>query len=380
MSEKKAAGGLQGVVAGQSAISTVGVGGIGLNYRGYDINDLAYKCSFEEVTYLLLKGHLPNKQQLDELRTLISQKRQIPCKLKQILETLPKESHPMDIMRTVASLVGILEPESKPGQEYEISIRLISLFGPALLYWHHYSNSGIKINENTGKDSIAENFLKLYHLKSQIDPLVVKTFDVSLILYAEHDFAASTFAARVTVSTLSDFYSGITTAIGTLRGPLHGGANEAAMQYLEPLRSIQQADQFLNSRYQSKQLIMGFGHRVYKKEDPRSPIIKDFSLQLSKTANGDPTLLAVSQHIEKRMIEEKKIYPNLDFYSASAYKQCGVPTPMFTAIFVISRMTGWGGHIIEQRSNNKLMRPVSDYTGPAKKQFVPIDMRNKANL
>ncbi|CAD8167533.1 unnamed protein product [Paramecium octaurelia] len=181
-------------------------------------------------------------------------------------------------------------------------------------------------------------------------------------------------------NTLSDFYSGITTAIGTLRGPLHGGANEAAMQYLEPLRSIPQADQFLNSRYQSKQLIMGFGHRVYKKEDPRSPIIKDFSLQLSKTASGDPTLLAVSQHIEKRMIEEKKIYPNLDFYSASAYKQCGVPTPMFTAIFVISRMTGWGGHIIEQRSNNKLMRPVSDYTGPAKKQFVPIEMRNNANL
>lgn len=309
----------------------------------------------------------------------------------------------MDVMRTISSILGVLEPETKKNTQLDISLRLIALFGPALLYWYHFSRSGIRINGQTGpNDSIALNFLKLYHLTDKVEPLLVRAFDVSLILYAEHEYNASTFAARVTVSTMSDFYSGIiqtsyykkgiTSAIGTLRGTLHGGANEAAMAFLAPLQTIQDADKFINHQFQNKKLIMGFGHRVYKKEDPRfihlyidrSPIIKKYSILLTDGPYGNKTLLDVSQHIEKRILNEKKMFANLDFYSASAYNQCGyshfinsisIDTSLFTPIFVISRTTGWAAHIIEQRSNNKLIRPISHYTGPDPLKFVPIQSR-----
>jgi 2-methylcitrate synthase len=318
--------GMEGMVAGDSAISTVGLG-LGLNYRGYNIGDLAKHCVFEEIIHLLLFGTLPTQQQLSDLQTRISKLRKIPPILAKILETLPKESNCMDVMRTISSIMGILEPESENNDHINIALRLMAVFGPALNYWYHFTQSGKRIKtELLPSDSIALNFLKLYHQRDDIDPLIVKTFDVSLILYAEHDFNASTFAARVTVSTRSDFYSGITSAIGTLRGPLHGGANEAAMKMLEGLKSVEESNAFLEGKWKAKDLIMGFGHRIYKKDDPRSNIIKEYSVALSKTANGRPKIVEISQNIEAKMIKEKQKWPNLDFYSASAYNQCGIHT------------------------------------------------------
>jgi 2-methylcitrate synthase len=313
-------------VAGDSAISTVGIG-LGLNYRGYNIVDLANNCIFEEVIHLLLFGALPTKEQLAALSERIAKLRKLPPVLVRVLEALPKDSNCMDVMRTISSVMGIVEPETEKNDQINIALRLMSVFGPALNYWYHYSHHGKSIKtELLASDSIALNFLKLYHQREEIDPLVVKTFDVSLILYAEHDFNASTFTARVTVSTRSDFYSGITSAIGTLRGPLHGGANEAAMKMLEGLKSVEESNAFLEARWKAKDLIMGFGHRIYKKDDPRSNIIKEYSLELSKTKYGRPSILAISQNIEARMIKEKQKWPNLDFYSASAYNQCGIHT------------------------------------------------------
>jgi len=373
---KNDAGGLAGIHAGDSAISTVGVG-LGLNYRGYNIEDLAAQCSFEEVAYLLLVGHLPTKTELQAFQTQIAENRWIPEDLKRVLELIPKTAHPMDVMRTISSYLGIIEPETKQNDQLKISIRLIAVFGPSILYWYHFAHSGIKIKgETCPKDSIAQNFMKLLLLKDDIDPTVIKAFDVSLILYAEHEFNASTFACRVTVSTLADFYSGITTAIGTLRGPLHGGANEAAMEFLAPIKDIKNAEDIVNETFRNKKLIMGFGHRVYKKGDPRSPIIKEYSRELSKKPFGNPRLFEVSEYIEKKVMDEKKMYPNLDYYSASTYHQCNIPVELFTPIFVISRTTGWAAHIMEQRANNKLIRPLSNYTGPEPLQFLKIDQRN----
>lgn len=364
-------------MAGESAISTVGIG-LGLNYRGYNIVDLAKNCIFEEVLHLLLWNKLPNHKELADLRTRLSKLRKIPPVLKTILEALPKQSNSMDVMRTISSVLGILEPESEQNDQFNIALRLISVFGPALIYWYHFSHSGKRIETETApEDTIALNFLKLYHQTQDIHPLVLKTFDVSLILYAEHDFNASTFTARVTVSTRSDFYSGITSAIGTLRGPLHGGANEAAMKMLENLPSVQASNQFLEEKWKNKDLIMGFGHRIYKKDDPRSNIIKDYAIELSKTKFGRPGIIEISKNIERRMIEEKKKYPNLDFYSASAYNQCGIHTDFFTPIFVISRTSGWAAHIIEQRKSKKIIRPTSKYTGPEPIPFTPIEARPK---
>lgn len=367
--------GLAGIVAGDSAICTVGLGS-GLNYRGYSIQDLCENCSFEEVAYLLLKGALPTEKELEEFRVKISKNRKVPENLRKVLELTPKDAHPMDVMRTITSYLGMIEQEDKNNCQMAISIRLISVFGPALLYWWHFANSGLRIETETDpKDSIAENFLKLLMLKDKIDQRLVKTLDVSLILYAEHDFAASTFAARTTASTLADFYSCVTTAIGTLRGPLHGGANEAAMEFLAPLKDTKQADKVLDEFFKQKKLVMGFGHRVYKNGDPRSPIIQKYSKMLTEGPFGNKTLYTVSEHVEKRVTGEKKMFPNLDFYTASAYAQCNIPTPLFTPIFVISRTTGWAAHIMEQRANNKLIRPSSNYTGPENQKFVKIENR-----
>eukprot|EP00331_Platyophrya_macrostoma_P033169 CAMPEP_0176450650 /NCGR_PEP_ID=MMETSP0127-20121128/27278_1 /TAXON_ID=938130 /ORGANISM="Platyophrya macrostoma, Strain WH" /LENGTH=387 /DNA_ID=CAMNT_0017838377 /DNA_START=20 /DNA_END=1183 /DNA_ORIENTATION=- len=381
MAEKKkqetSGEGLYGVVAGDSAISTVGIGR-GLNYRGYAIQDLAESATFEEVAHLLIKGTLPSESELKALRAQLSELRDLPSELKGVLESTPKTSHPMDVMRTISSYMGLIEPETKTNDHYQISFRLIAMFGPALIYWYHFAHSGIRIETRTKpEDSVALNFMKLLLLKDDIDPLVVKTVDVSLILYAEHDFNASTFAARVIVSTRSDFYSAITGAIGALRGPLHGGANEAAMYFLEPLKDTNHAEKVLKEHFSKKQLIMGFGHRIYKKEDPRSVIIQQFSRKLSEKSFGKPNLYKVSEYVERRMLEEKKMYPNLDFYSASAYHQCGIPTELFTPIFVISRTTGWGAHIIEQRGSTKLIRPSSNYIGPNNLPFV--QMKDRVN-
>lgn len=246
----------------------------------------------------------------------------------------------MDVMRTISSIMGILEPETQQNDQINIALRLMAVFGPALNYWYHFTHNGKRIpTETNPSDSIALNFLKLYHQKVNIDPLIVKTFDVSLILYAEHDFNASTFTARVTVSTRSDFYSGITSAIGTLRGPLHGGANEAAMKMLEEIKTVEDSNQFLEAKWKAKDLIMGFGHRIYKKDDPRSNIIKEYSLALSKTQYGRPRILEVSQNIEARMIKEKQKWPNLDFYSASAYNQCGIHTYLLIYSVTSSRLS-----------------------------------------
>lgn len=273
--------------------------------------------------------------------------------LKQILEKIPATAHPMDVMRCVASILGTLEPEGGERTAASIAVRLVALYGPCLLYWHHFHKSGLRLQGYTGPtDSVALNFMKLLQLKlnpsdGKVDPLMVRTFDVSLILYAEHDFNASTFAARVTASTRSDFYSAISSAIGTLRGNLHGGANEAAMEFLSQFNSVEEADKHLKEVFGKKQLIMGFGHRVYKNGDPRNAIIKEQSRKLSEQPGGSPMLYAISAHIEQQMLTVKKMHANLDFFAASAYHQCGIPTAFFTPIFVISRTSGWAAHIIE---------------------------------
>lgn len=367
-----------GGIAGDSAISTVGIGK-GLNYRGYNIEDLAKSSTFEEVLYLLLYKELPTEDQLEALIRRLAENRWIPAKLQSILEVVPKDAHPMDVMRTVASVMGTLEPESPTHCQVSIAIRLTAVYAPCLFYWYHFHNSGRRIDPETGKDdTTAVNILKLlYNDGRELDELTIKAIDVSLILYAEHDFNASAYAARVTASTLSDFYSAITSAIGTLRGPLHGGANEAAMRFLQKLDSIEHANEVLKEMFAKKELVMGFGHKIYKNGDPRSEIIKRFSKKLSETERGLPKLYEISDHVEKVLFKEKKMYPNLDFYSASVYYQLGLPIDFFTPIFVISRTSGWAAHIIEQRENNKLIRPTSNYTGPDPKEFKPIRLRAK---
>lgn len=370
--------GLDGIIAGESKISTVGLG-FGLNYRGYSIEDLARHCSFEEVAYLLLLGSLPTLPELTQFKKRVCASRTLPSSLKTVIELMPKTAHPMEVTRTIASFLGVIEPEGPKNDQLSIAIRLIAVFGPAICYWYHYSNFGRRIEEHTGEnDSIAANFMKILLQTNEILPIVERTMDVSLILYAEHDFNASTFAARVTVSTKSDFYSGIVSGIAALRGNLHGGANEAAQEFLEKIKSIAEAEKVLNESYEKKKLIMGFGHRVYKKQDPRSAIIKEYSKKLTESGPApNKTLFEVSEYIENRMIREKNKHTNLDFYSASAYHQLGIPTYLFTPIFVISRTTGWAAHIFEQREYKKLIRPISEYVGPKPREYEPLEKRMK---
>lgn len=378
MSEKIVARGLVGVIADDSEISTVGIGK-GLNYRGYNIVDLANDSTFEDVLYLLLYKRLPTEDELNEFQAKVAENRWLPAKLKDLLELTPGDCHPMDLMRTVASFLGTLEPETAENDQYAISIRLIGVFGPALFYWYHFHKSGRRIETETEKtDSIAKNILKLlYNDGKEPDDILVKVMDVSLILYAEHDFNASAYAARVTASTLADYYSAITTAIGTLRGPLHGGANEAAIRFLQQFRDADHAEEVLRQMFAAKKLVMGFGHRIYKHGDPRSDIIKKYSKILAAREGGEPNLLEISERIENIMVKEKKMFPNLDFYSASSYYQLGLPIDFFTPIFVISRTSGWAAHIIEQRANNKLIRPASNYIGPEPQKFTPVKLRAK---
>ncbi len=373
MAEKKT-GGLAGIVAGQSAIATVGQAGAGLTYRGYSIDDLAEHATFEEVAYLLVYGKLPTLNELSDYKKSLQAMRDLPAALKIVLENIPKNAHAMDVMRTGCSMLGTLEQEKSFTDQYHIANRLIACFPSMLLYWYRFHLDGTRLQTTTDDDSVAGHFLHLLHGKKP-DELHRKAVDVSLILYAEHEFNASTFAARVTAATLSDFYSAITSAIGTLRGPLHGGANEAAMELIEKFSDADAAEIGLRKMLADKALIMGFGHRVYTKCDPRSDIIKVWSKKLCQQL-GDSVLYAISERMEKIMWDEKKLFPNLDFYSASAYHFCGIPTAMFTPVFVMSRITGWAAHVFEQRENNKLIRPTSEYTGPEPREFVPIALRS----
>lgn len=367
--------GLAGVVAGETAICTVGHQGKGLHYRGYAIEELTEKGCFEETAYLLIYGRLPKANELKNFKTSLIESRSLPGELMRLLELLPKSAHPMDVLRTTVSMLGTLEPEGKDNVAAEIAVRLMSLYSSALLYWFHYHYQNKRITVESEAKDLAGHFLQLLHLgQPQHYELMRKTVDTSLILYAEHEFNASTFAARVCAATLSDFYSAIVAAIGTLRGPLHGGANEKAMELIDSYTSVDAADTGIRQKLEQKELIMGFGHRVYTESDPRSDIIKNCSQQLAKEL-GDKRLFSISERIEEIMWKEKKLFPNLDFYSATAYHFCGIPTDMFTPIFVIARTSGWAAHIVEQRQNNRLIRPSADYIGPQPQQYIPIEKR-----
>lgn len=366
-------GGLAGISAGQSAIATVGIEGHGLNYRGYSINDLAEKASFEEVAYLLIHGELPTKTALSAYTKKLIGLRSLPATLKSVLTMIPKNTHPMDVLRTGCSMLGTLEPENSFSQEYDIADRLLAIFPGMLCYWYAYHFQGKEISGESEESTVGGHFLSMLHGKKP-SQLQRDMMNVSLILYAEHEFNASTFAARVTAATLSDFYSAITSAIGTLRGPLHGGANEAAMELIEQFNDPDDAERQLLNMLANKAKIMGFGHRVYKDCDPRSDVIKAWSKKLG-TAGADLRLYEISERVEDIMWREKKLFPNLDFYSASAYHYCDIPTPLFTPIFVMSRITGWAAHVIEQRADNRLIRPTSEYIGPDSRAFPPIESR-----
>lgn len=372
MSEPKS-GGLAGVVAGQTAIATVGKEGVGLSYRGYTIEDLSTQTSFEETAYLLIYGELPTAKQLAQYQQKLVQLRQLPKTLTQILEQLPAAANPMDVLRTGCSVLGVLEPESRKHTGADIADRLIALFPGILLYWYHFQNSHKRINTALTVPGTAAYFLQLLH-EDKPEPIQVEALNASLVLYAEHEFNASTFAARVTTATLSDFYSAICSAIGTLRGPLHGGANEEALKLIERFETPTAAATGVKKMLADKELIMGFGHRVYKTCDPRSAIIKSWAKKLA-AHNHDRDMFAIAETIEKIMWDEKKLFANLDFYSALTYYFCGIPLEFFTPLFVFSRTSGWAAHILEQRANNKIIRPIADYTGPAVRIFVALNKR-----
>ncbi len=363
--------GLEGVIVGETAISTVGKEGVGLTYRGYDINDLASHSTFEEVAYLLVYGRLPVLAELQAYRDRLTKLRRLPNELKLLLETIPGSAHPMEVLRTGASMLGTLESESANYPENKIADRLIACTPSMLLYWYHFHRNNTRLDTwNSEEQTIAGFFLNLLTGKKPEEDQR-RTIDVALILYAEHELNASTFAARVTASTNSDFYSAIVSAIGTLRGPLHGGANEEAMRLISQFKTPEQGQSGVIELLDKKQKIMGFGHRVYKNTDPRSDIIKAWAQKLSTRAR-DGYLFAVAEKIEKTMWDKKKLFPNLDFYSSITFHFCGVPTPLFTPIFVMSRLSGWSAHIAEQRAHNRLIRPEAEYVGPAPRAFPPI--------
>jgi len=374
MSEKPSGGaGLRGQVAGETALCTVGKTGTGLTYRGYDITDLANNAQFEEVAHLLLRGHLPNHRELDAYKKRLSQKRQLPETLKEVLERIPASADPMDVMRTGCSMLGNLETEESFEEQDEHIDRMLAALPAVICYWYRYSHDGVRIDTNQDDDTIGAHFLHMLHDRKP-SKLHAEVMNVSLILYAEHEFNASTFTARVCASTLSDIHSCVTGAIGSLRGPLHGGANEAAMDMIEGFQDSDDAEQQLLGMMERKEKIMGFGHAVYKDADPRNAIIKKWSRSLAEDY-GDTSLFDISERCEEVMWREKTLFPNADFFHASAYYYMDIPTKLFTPIFLMSRLSGWTAHVKEQRANNRIIRPSADYTGPEHQEWLPINER-----
>ncbi|TDR50553.1 2-methylcitrate synthase [Halomonas ventosae] len=366
--------GLRGQSAGTTALCTVGKTGSGLTYRGFDVKELAEKAKFEEVAYLLLKGKLPNQAELDAYITKLKGLRGLPDALKTVLEQIPRDAHPMDVMRTGASMLGNLETEESFDEQQDVSDRLLAVLPSIICYWYRFSHDGVRIETETDDESVGGHFLHLLR-DEPASELHARVMNVSLILYAEHEFNASTFTARVCASTLSDMHSCVTGAIGSLRGPLHGGANEAAMAMIEDWQSPEEAEREIMGMLERKDKIMGFGHAIYRESDPRNAIIKHWSRKLSEDV-GDSVLYPVSERVEEVMWREKKLFCNADFFHASAYHFMDIPTKLFTPIFVCSRVTGWCAHVFEQRANNRIIRPSADYVGPEKSEWVPIEQRD----
>jgi 2-methylcitrate synthase len=374
MAEKALSGaGLRGQVAGKTALSTVGKSGSGLTYRGYDIKDLAQHCEFEEVAYLIFYGELPTSDQLAEYKALLKGLRGLPQALKEVLERIPADAHPMDVMRTGCSMLGNLEGEESFAQQLEKANRLLAAFPSIICYWYRFTHDNVRIETETDDDSIGGHFLHMLR-DEKPNELHEQVMNVSLILYAEHEFNASTFTARVCASTLSDLFSCITGAIGTLRGPLHGGANEAAMELIERFANPDEAEKELLGMLERKEKIMGFGHAIYRESDPRNEIIKGWSEKLAEDV-GDTVLYPVSVRCEEVMWREKKLFCNADFFHASAYHFMGIPTKLFTPIFVMSRVTGWAAHVFEQRADNRIIRPSAEYVGVEPRTVTPIAER-----
>ena len=374
MAEKKLEGaGLRGQVAGHTALSTVGKAGKGLTYRGYAIEELAEKATFEEVAYMLLYGKLPTQSEYDSYSEKLKSYRSLPNELKEVLERIPKNTHPKDVMRTGCSMLGNLEPEGDFSNQHETADRILASLPSIITYWYRFSHLGERVETSTEHETIGGQFLSLLTGKEPSQEHS-RVLDISLILYAEHGFNASTFTARICASTLSDLHSCITGAIGTLRGPLHGGANAAAMEMIEKFNSREEAAESVRQMLENKKKIMGFGHAVYTNEDPRNKIIKSLSKSLGESS-GNSLLYEVSEEVEKVMDEEKGMFANTDFYMASAYHYLGIPTQIFTPLFVIGRTSGWAANIMEQRADNRIIRPSEEYTGPDKSDWVDMSHR-----